>query len=106
VGESQQGERVLERQFIGFMPDDFVDLYLDAMLRRVAEHAPYESNCHACLEQNRGSYLARIEVETATGPFVGEARAAEPKLALDLAEEQVFRRLEHWRKTRWDDQAA
>lgn len=89
------------------MPDDFLDLYLDAMLRRVAEHSPYDSNCHAFISATpRRGYTARITVETSTGAFVGESTASDPKLALDIAEEHLFQHLVLWRKTRWDRTAA
>jgi hypothetical protein len=97
---------VFEREYIGMVPDDFLDLYLDAMMRRVAENAPYGANLHAKVERSHGGYMARLDVETPTGPFVGESVASDPKLALDLAEEQLSRKLERWRKTRWDDRAA
>ena len=98
---------MFERDFVGFLPDDFLDLYLDAMLRRVAEHAPYDSNCHAIVEASpRRGYNARITVETSTGAFVGESTASDAKLALDLAEEHLFQRFAEWLKTRWDDKAA
>ena len=67
---------MFERDFVGFLPDDFLNLYVDAMLRRVAERAPYDSNCHAMIAASptRG-YTARIIVETSTGSFTGESTA-------------------------------
>ena len=97
---------MFEREFIGFVPDDFLDLYLDAMLRRLAETAPYDSSCHAEIERTRGGYLARLYVETINGAFRAECLASDPKLAYDLAEEQIFHQLAVWKKSRWAEEAA
>jgi len=95
-----------EREFIGFIPDDFLDLYLDANLRRLAETAPYDSSCRARIELRKGGYLARLEISTVNGTFMGESQASDAKLAYDLAEEQLFRQLDLWKKRRWAEEAA
>lgn len=97
---------MFEREFIGFVPDDFLDLYLDAMLRRLAETAPYDSSCYARIERRSGGYLVKLEISTVHGAFSGESQASDPKLAYDLAEEQIFRQLVLWKKSRWAEESA
>jgi hypothetical protein len=97
---------MFDREIIGFIPDDFFDLYLDAALRRLAEAAPCESACHALVERRRGGYRVLLGIETGHGAFIGESVGPDPKSAYDLAEEQVVRQLELWRKTRWESEAA
>jgi ribosome-associated translation inhibitor RaiA len=95
-----------EREFIGFVPDDFFDFYLVAMLRRLAEVAPYDSNCHARIERKSGGYLVQLDIRTMRGSFNGESLASDPKLAYDLAVEKLFRQLALWKKSRWAEEAA
>jgi hypothetical protein len=93
--------------FVGFIPDDLLEHYVGATLRRVFEQAPYESSLSARLEQlkENGGFRASFTVETIYGPFHAEGVAHNARHALELAEKRLTRLLDHWRSTRWEDEA-
>jgi hypothetical protein len=96
---------MIDCEFVGFIPDDFLDLYLDAVVRRVADQAPYDSNTRGRVERvSERGFSAKIEVEAQTGAFRAEAFAPEPKHAIDRAADEIFRELEHWRRGRFRDE--
>ncbi len=94
---------MLRCEFEGFIPDDFLELYADAMLRRVTELAPYESNLVFRVERIGERFRARIEIEALSGPLRAEAVARDPKLAIDLVEEELDRVLAQWRRGRFSE---
>lgn len=87
-------------QFENFVPTAELESFANIALFNVLELAPQDSTATAIVERIGEYYACRIEVASATGPFIVSVTAFEPKLAVERGVQKLRDKIGVWQKLR------
>ena len=87
-------------RFRKFNPDQEMILYANTMLCQVMDVAPDNSHCYASMTKMGDSYTAWIEITSSEGNFSAEAKAEDPRLAVDILDDRIKLKIKKWQCSR------
>lgn len=87
-------------KFRKFNPDQETIIYANTMLSQVMDLAPDNSNCYASLAKIGNNYTAWIEITSPAGHFSAEAKADDPRLAVDILDDRIKLKIKKWKDSR------